>query len=236
VRRITRYTGYLDGSRADPGAATRVEAIRAEHRIGDGPLSVCLAGASEEGERLAAAFARAPLPAGSTGVVLTGPFMGARQIGELEAIAGRRDDLRVIRVLPGADTLIGLADRVVAMGGYHTTAEALAAGRRPLIVPSTQDRPDQLIRARRLHALGAVDLLPHAELTPAALGAWMADGPHAPSRMTGAIDTDGLGRLPVLLDELRTPVEATPRRRVGARWAATRRVAATGELAAAAAG
>ena len=38
VRRMTRYTGYLDGSRADPAAATaRARTIRAEHRLGDGP-------------------------------------------------------------------------------------------------------------------------------------------------------------------------------------------------------
>jgi predicted glycosyltransferase len=234
VRRITRYTGYLDGSLADPAAAARATAIRGEHRLGDGPVSVCIAGGSEDGTRLAAAFAGASLPDGGTGVVLTGPFMDGAHVAELEAAAARRDDLRVVRVLPGADTLIGVADHVVSMGGYHTTAEALAAGRRALIVPSAKGRPDQLIRARRLHELGAADLLPPTDLTPDALGAWMARGPHDPSPITGVIDTGGLGRLPVLLDELQAPVEAAPRRRVGTRWAPARRTAATAELAAAA--
>ena len=126
-------------------AATRERTIRAEHRLGDGPVAVCLTGGSEDGERLAAAFVEAPLPEGTTGVVLTGPFMAAERIGALEAAAARRDDLRVIRVLPGADTLMGTADRVVAMGGYHTTAEALAADRRALMVPSANGRPDQRI-------------------------------------------------------------------------------------------
>jgi len=234
VRRVTRYTGYLDGSLADPAAAARAHAVRAEHRLGDGPVSVCLAGGSEDGTRLATAFARAPLPAGGTGVVLTGPFMDGESVAKLERLAACRNDLRVVRVLPGADTLIGMADHVVAMGGYHTTAESLAAGRRALIVPSRRDRPDQLIRARRLHDLGAADLLPHAELTPAALGAWMADGPRAPSPITGVIDTGGLHRLPLLLDDLATPVEAAPRRRAGTRWTPQRRPAPTAELAAAA--
>ncbi len=202
VRRMTRYTGYLDGSLADPAAATRERTIRAEHRLGDGPVAVCLTGGSEDGERLATAFVEAPLPEGTTGVVLTGPFMAAERIGALEAAAARRDDLRVIRVLPGADTLIGTADRVVAMGGYHTTAEALAADRRALMVPSANGRPDQRIRAERLRELGAADLLPLPALTPEAVGAWVADGPRAPSRRTGVIDTDGLARLPMLLDEL----------------------------------
>ena len=208
VRRMTRYTGYLDGSRADPNAAARVRAIRSEHRLGDDRVCVCLTGGSEDAGTLANTFARTPLPRDTTGVVLTGPFMDARRHAALEAEAARRDDLRVIRVLPGADTLIGMSEQVVAMGGYHTTAEALAADRRALIVPSAQDRPDQRIRAERLRELGAVDMLPMPALSPDALGAWVAEGPRAPSRLTGVIDTDGLGRLPMLLDELSELLES----------------------------
>jgi predicted glycosyltransferase len=165
-------------------------------------VCVCLADGGCGGPALAAAFARAPLPPGATGVVLTGPFMAAERVAELETAAGRRADLRVIRVLPAADTLIRLADRVIAMGGYHATAEALAAGRRALLVPSPQDRPDQLIRARRLRDVGAADLLEPHDLSPAALGAWLARPP-APLRRS--IRTEGLSRLPLLLDELDAP-------------------------------
>ena len=235
LRRMTRYTGYLDGSQADPAAATRSRTIRSEHGLGDGPVHVCLAGAGDDGARLAGAFADTPLPDGSTGVVLTGPFMERERMAELDAAARRRDDLRVLRVLPGADTLIWLADRVVAMGGYHTTSEALAAGRRALIVPSAHGRPDQLIRARRLENLGAADVLPAAELSPRALGEWIAADARPPAPLTSVIDTDGLSRLPELLDELQTPLEVAPRRRVGAWRPARRRVAMAGELAASAA-
>jgi predicted glycosyltransferase len=197
---IARYTGYLDGAEADPAA--RATALRGEHRLGDGPLCVCLADGGCGGAALAAAFARAPLPPGTTGVVLTGPFMAAERVAELEAAARGRDDLRVIRVLPAAATLVRIADRVIAMGGYHTTAEALAAGRRALLVPSPQDRPDQLIRARRLRDRGAADLLEPAALSPDALAAWIARPAGAPPR---SIRTDGLARLPLLLHELAAP-------------------------------
>jgi predicted glycosyltransferase len=218
LRRMTRYTGYLDGSQADPAAATRSRTIRAEHGLGDGPVHVCLAGGGEDG------------------VVLTGPFMAPDRVAGLDAAARRRDDLRVLRVLPGADTLIWLADRIVAMGGYHTTSEALAAGRRALIVPSAHGRPDQLIRARRLENLGAADVLRLAEVTPRSLGEWIAADARPPAPLTSVIDTDGLSRLPVLLDELRAPVEIAPRRRVSAWRPARRQVAMAGELAATAAG
>lgn len=235
LRRMARYTGYLDGSRADPLATTRAGTIRSEHRLGDGPVHVCLAGGDEAGARLADTFARTPLPSGSTGVVLTGPFMAPDRVAKLDAVARRRDDLRVVRVLPGADTLIWMADRIVAMGGYHTTSEALAAGRRPLMVPSAHGRPDQRIRADRLENLGAADVLPAAELDPTALREWIAADARPPAPLTGVIDTDGLGRLPVLLDELDTPVEA-PRRRLTERRFGGRHVALAPELAVSAAG
>src|SRR4051812_4736604 len=169
LRRMTRYTGYLDGSRADPAAATRSRTIRAEHGLGDGPVHVCLSGGGEDGARLAGAFAETPLPEGSPGVAPPGPFMAPGRAAAPAGAARRRDDLRVVRVLPGADTLIWLADRVVAMGGYHTTSEALAAGQRALMVPSAHGRPDQRIRARRLENLGAADVLPADKLDPRAL-------------------------------------------------------------------
>jgi len=227
IARMVRHTGYLDGYGPGPGAAERERAARAEHRLGEGPLCVCLAGGNDEGLRLAETFARTPLPAGTTGVVLTGPFIDADDRAGLEALAAGRDDLRVIDLLPDADTLIWMADQVIAMGGYHTTCEALAAGKRALIVPSADRRPDQLIRAERLADLGAVDMMLHADLTPAALGAWLAAGPRAPEALSGVIDTAGLRRLPVLLDELAAPAEVVaPRRRRTARWSSRRRTAA----------
>ena len=122
------------------------------------------------------------------------------------------------------------------MGGYHTTAEALAADRRALMVPSVNGRPDQRIRAERLRELGAADLLPLPALTAEAVGSWVADGPRTPSRRTGVIDTDGLARLPMLLDELSTPVEELAPRRTGARRTPTRRLATAPAIAALAAG
>jgi predicted glycosyltransferase len=225
LRRMARYTGYLDGSYADPFAATRREAIRDEHGLGEGPVHVCLAGGGDDGARLASTFAQTQLPSGSTGVVLTGPFMAPERVADLDAVARRRDDLRVVRVLPGADTLIWMADRVVAMGGYHTTSEALAAGQRALIVPSAHGRPDQLIRARRLENLGAADVLAPAELDPRTLAAWIAADARPPAPITGVIDTDGLGRLPALLDELSTPIEV-PRNRLTDRRFGRREMAA----------
>jgi predicted glycosyltransferase len=232
IARMVRYSGYLDGYGPGPGAAERERALRDEHHLGDGPLCVCLAGGNDEGVRLAETFARTPLPEGTTGVVLTGPFIDADDRAGLEALAARRDDMHVIGLLPDADTLIWMADQVIAMGGYHTTCEALAARKRALIVPSADRRPDQLIRAERLANLGAIDLMLHEELTPASLGAWLAAGPRAPEALSGVIDIQGLRRLPLLLAELTTPAEVlAPRRRQALRWAPRRRTVAAASVA-----
>ena len=225
VARMVRYSGYLDGYTAGPGAPARELALRDELRLGASSVCVCLAGGSPEGFALAATFARTPLPEDTTGVLLTGPFMRPEQTAALQALAEGRDDLRIVGLLPEADTLIWMADQVISMGGYHTTCESLAAGKRALIVPPAARRPDQAVRAERLCNLGAVDLLAAAELTSEALAAWIAAGPRAPEALAGAIDTAGLHRLPALIDELQAPAEAGARRGV-ARIRAHRRRAA----------
>ena len=233
VRAMVRYTGYLDGYAATPVARERM--IRADLGLRNDAVCVCLAGGTDEGFALAETFARTPLPSGTTGVILTGPFIRPEQAAALEAAAGARSDLRVVGVLPDADTLVWMADQVVAMGGYHTTCEALAAGRRALLVPPAS-RPDQLVRARRLRDIGAADMLAPGELTAAALAGWIAAGPQPPAALAGAIDTGGLARLAPLLDELRLPVAAAPRRRRLPRLTLRRERASAPRLAAGMAG
>jgi predicted glycosyltransferase len=208
VAGLVRYTGYIDRLAADrtvENAATR----RRELDLPDGHLSVCLVGGGEDGFRLADAFARCRLPESSSGLIVTGPFMPEREQAALVAIASQRDDLRVIPFVPDADTLIWQADEVISMGGYNTTCEILACGRRALIVPRVVPRREQLIRAERLSALGAVDLLHPSALSADALSSWLAAGPRRPDLLPHPIDMSGLRRLPALLDEVLRPPGTT---------------------------
>jgi predicted glycosyltransferase len=204
VAGLVRYSGYIDRLAADrtvENASTR----RRELDLPDGHLSVCLVGGGEDGFRLADAFARCRLPESSSGIIVTGPFMPEPEQAALAAIAARRDDLRVIPFVPDADTLVWQADEVIAMGGYNTTCEILACGRRALIVPRVVPRQEQLIRAERLSALGAVDLLHPSALSADALSSWLAAGPRRPDRLPHPIDMQGLRRLPALLDDVLPP-------------------------------
>src|SRR3954467_14565214 len=108
LRERVRYTGYLD--RHATGRPTRdaLEERRRQLELPQGRIALCVLGGGEDGDRLAAAFARAELPADTTGVVVAGPFMAGEERDALHALADDRDDLRVFDFVPDGDALIAL--------------------------------------------------------------------------------------------------------------------------------
>ncbi len=74
--------------------------------------------------------------------------------------------VRVLEFRADIECLIEKAGAVVAMGGYNTTTELLAARKPALIVPRVEPRTEQLIRATRLASLGLVEMIHPRELTP----------------------------------------------------------------------
>jgi len=202
IRAMVRFTGYLDRRAAERPATPDLAARRRELGLPAGRLAVCVLGGGEDGHALAEAFARAELPEGSTGVVVAGPFMPDAEREAVHALAAGRDDLRVLDFVPDAEALIGLADDVVAMGGYSTVCEILASRTRALVVPRAEPRHEQVIRARRLSALGLVDMLGPGGLAPAAISDWLAAGGAARPAPAAEVDMCGLARVPGLLDDL----------------------------------
>ena len=200
VREMVRYSGYIDRDFAEPASDPTVR--RRQLGLPDGRIALCVLGGGEDGDRLAAAFAHATLPAGTTGVVVAGPFMDGDGRDALHALAAGRDDLRVLDFVPDAHTLIALADDVVAMGGYNSVCEILSGDARALVVPRVAPSREQLIRARRLGDLGAIDVLEPQRLSAEALSAWLAAGGERRKPLRTPIDMNGLRRLPTLLDEL----------------------------------
>jgi predicted glycosyltransferase len=168
-------------------------------------LMLCLVGGGEDGASLSEAFAAAPLPPRSVGVILTGPLMPADVRARLAHAAAREPArLNVIEFLADPLPLIRRAERAVAMGGYNCVAELLCAGTPSLIVPRVRPRQEQWIRATRLAERGLVDVLHPDSLSPSAIGDWLARAPDevpgAPVRDT--LDFDGLSRIPVYLRRL----------------------------------
>lgn len=153
---------------------------------------LCLLGGGQDGHRLAAAFldAAGPLPK----VLVTGPQMPAAQQADL-ARRAEPGGAVVHTFVSQVDRLIADARRVVAMGGYNTTVELLAAARPSLLVPRTRPRREQLVRATRLAALGLVDVLLPDAADAAALGSWLQRDLPARPLPRDVIDLDGLERV-----------------------------------------
>lgn len=188
----TTFTGYLARGRgADPATVPRA------------PVILGLVGGGQDGRQLAECFAATPLPQGHRGALVTGPQMPDADRARIRELAGGRDDLTVHEFVPGLQGWVAGAAAVVSMGGYNTVCELLAAGTPGLIVPRVRPRTEQLIRARRLAAHGALDCLHPAELSSDAVGAWLRQAvTRGPRCCEGQLDLDGLGRVPALAAEL----------------------------------
>jgi predicted glycosyltransferase len=197
-----RFAGYLDQrQRTRIAEIDGIELLEPLLRSSD-QLVLCLLGGGQDGVPLAEAFANADFPEGTTGVIVTGPFMPAEAQERLRRHARRRACLRVLGFVTDADLLLDRAAAVVAMGGYNTVCDVLSYEKPALIVPRVKPRTEQLIRAERLRELGLLDMLHPDELTPRALTGWLGRK-HMPTPPVRArINLNGLENLPHLLAEV----------------------------------
>jgi predicted glycosyltransferase len=201
------FTGYLSRGRARGLHSGRIELGRHEPGLDPAlPYVACLVGGGQDGDELALAFARAALPDDHLGVIVCGPFLATEHRTRLRRIAAERPELVLIDVAPGADALIDRAAAVVSMAGYNTVCEILATATPALLVPRTRPRTEQLIRAGRFAALGLVDLLEPACLSPGRITDWLrsavAGSAQATLRGSTEIRLDGLRRIPDLAHAL----------------------------------
>ena len=212
-----RYTGYLDRRVKNETPAGEDPDLLAELELPPGRVALCMVGGGQDGYRLADAFARTKLPAGTNGIIVTGPFMPPAAQQSLHQIADTHPRLRVIEFTTEPERLLLLADSVVAMGGYNTVCELLSLEKRALIVPRVLPRREQLIRAERLQEMGLLDMLHPDNLSPKALAEWLARGDRLRAGTGNRIDFGGLTRLPHLLaDLLATPCPAEATRHLSA--------------------
>lgn len=155
----THFVGYFDHRKCFSPA----ESERARSRQ---PNVVCLLGGGQDGRVLAEAFSQVALPTGYRGVLVSGPFFPADALPRLTQVISDRDDLQLFQFHPEPRLLVRDADVVIGMGGYNTVCEILSFGKRALVVPRETPRVEQLIRAERMEALGLLQVLRQAALSP----------------------------------------------------------------------
>jgi predicted glycosyltransferase len=156
VRRKMSYTGYLHREVPSHGAPPRLPEIA--HK----PFLLVTTGGGGDGDGLIDWVLRAyehdpllPYPA----LLVLGPFMHAERQREFMDRAAKLKRVDAITFHGQLETLVSRAAGVVAMGGYNTFCEVLSLDKRALIVPRTEPRLEQHIRAERAAELGLVSML-----------------------------------------------------------------------------
>jgi predicted glycosyltransferase len=152
ARRVV-YTGYL--RRTVPSLGGAADPF-------DEPFLLVTPGGGGDGEALIDWVLRAyetdprlPWPA----LLVFGPFMLPGLQAEFAARVAQLPRVKAITFDAKLESLLAKAHGVVAMGGYNTFCEILSFDKRALIVPRTEPRLEQLIRASRAQELGLVKML-----------------------------------------------------------------------------
>jgi predicted glycosyltransferase len=198
-----RYTGYI--TRPIRTRFSEIEGAELLPLLGSPErLFLCMVGGGQDGPPLAETFAQVDFPAGTKGVILTGPFMPPEALRRLYRQAAGKPRLRVLRFVTDPDLLLSLAERVVAMGGYNTVCEVLAFKKPALIVPRVHPRQEQQIRAQRLEQMGLVHMLRPEALHPKVLSRWLFGKEQPTAPKPAPIDLDGAANVPRLLMEMLT--------------------------------
>ncbi len=156
VRSKVTYTGYLP--RHVPQAAPDL----ALEKIAE-PYLLITVGGGGDGAQIVDWVLRAyesdpdlPYPA----LLVLGPFMASELQNDFLARAGRLPNIEAITFEARMESLMDRALGVVCMGGYNTFCEVLSFNKRALVVPRTEPRMEQYLRATRAAELGLVSVLP----------------------------------------------------------------------------
>ena len=154
VRKKMTYTGYI-GRHVPKTTAPPTETI-------EEPYILVTIGGGGDGQAIVDWVLRAyeadpalPYPA----LIVLGPFMGGDQQNEFMQRVNRLDKVEAITFDARLEALMERALGVVCMGGYNTFCEIISLDKRALVVPRTEPRMEQYIRASRAQELGMVGML-----------------------------------------------------------------------------
>jgi len=189
VRKKILYLGFLRRSRSSSqGTMNRPK----------NPYLLVTGGGGGDGARLmtqvlAAYQSRAhDLP---RALLVLGPLMPTDKRTEIFRQCNLMDNVDVIEFDNNMEDLIEGASAVVGMCGYNTFCEVLSFNKSALIIPRTNPREEQFIRARRAQELNLVDMMLPSEADDAvALSATLANLPNRalPDSAGGADMLNGL--------------------------------------------
>jgi len=150
----TRYTGYLPRQLPEQ---TDTETINFPTK----PYILVTPGGGGDGVEMVDWVMRAYescaqlMPA----LFVLGPFMAATERNNFLQRAENLPHVTVITFSNHLEHLMAGSEAVVAMGGYNTFCEILSFDKAALILPRSQPRQEQLIRAQNAAAIGLLSML-----------------------------------------------------------------------------
>jgi predicted glycosyltransferase len=182
------YTGFV-GRRSIDGAR---DPVATERRV-----VVSAGGGLVGGDLFATAVEAAPVLLDDLGLrttIVAGPFLPAAERDRLEQALTATPGCRLIRFVPELAQEMAASTVSVSQCGYNTALDILASGTPAVVVPYAAGREDeQLTRARRLEALGAVTVLDADSLTARSLVDAVRRAPRTRAGRTG-LSLDGARR------------------------------------------
>ncbi len=204
ISRKMVFTGYIPRHVPGPQAMNHT---RREERLAPGEkLVVVTTGGGGDGYPLMDAYLRMLEEGGEPAhrsILVSGPFMPRLEREEVARRAARLK-VRFYHFYRRMETLIGLADAVVTMGGYNTTCELLSQSKPSLVVPREVPRLEQRIRAEVLSRQGLIEFLPWDELSPQAVRARLTRLLDDPAPYQAAMQRFPFNGLAVISDRLAT--------------------------------
>ncbi len=203
IRAKTYYTGYLDqSSRIRFEQNTTGNDVLSGLDLPPGPLVLCIVGGGQDGVALALAFAHAKLPEGYNALLITGPYMPKDAKHEVYKAAEQNSHLHVLEFVPESTALVEQADWVITMGGYNSICEVLSFGKRALIVPRTEPRQEQWLRAKCLQKLQLAHMLHPDDVSPESIGAWLHRSDIETPDVRAKLDISGIETIQQLVKEV----------------------------------
>jgi predicted glycosyltransferase len=134
--------------------------------------------------------------------IVAGPFLPEAQWNDLRVAVQGRQGVTLVRSVPDLYSELSQARASISQCGYNTAMEIIQARTPALVVPFADGGEDeQLKRAQRLQALGAVRVLEQTEMTPQRLAEEMRNLIEFQPR-TAHLDFDGACRSTEILYDL----------------------------------
>jgi len=187
------FTGYM----RHPEQARPVPEIRERLGAQSLPLVVVTVGGGLDGGDVLRAYVKAVrmgILSGVISYVVAGPHLPAEEFAQLHEMAKQLPELTLVSFTDEMVSLIAAADAVVTMGGYNAVCEAVAAGKRPIVIPRAAGSSEQRVRAEHFAALGLATYLPPSDLTPGRLTMTVRAELQRCISPPDLLDSDGLDR------------------------------------------